>query len=325
MDPYYSVNLKIQDKNGRLVFSRGAENESAYHSFPFTENLPKLNLLLNESQPGFVSSLLTAGSGIYLVVFILIIFLMALGFIFTIYTINEELRLNKLKSEFISNVSHELKSPLTSIRMMTEMLHSKRVSSEERKSEYYSVMLEETEHLSHLIDNILDFSRLEDERKKYHYEDQDLIDLLEKFLDSVGERLKEGGFMVRFDHSGQVPFISADKDALHQVFYNLVDNAIKYSGNSRQVDISLVVRDEEVLVSVKDYGIGISRSDQEKIFERFYRSEDPQTKDVKGSGIGLTIVKKIVEAHRGHLTLESRPGKGSTFCIHLPISNNKEQ
>jgi two-component system phosphate regulon sensor histidine kinase PhoR len=209
--------------------------------------------------------------------------------------------------------------------MMTEMLHSKRVSSEERKSEYYSVMLEETEHLSHLIDNILDFSRLEDERKKYHYEDQDLIELLERFLDSIGERLREAGFTVRFDHPSQVPFIRADKDALHQVFYNLVDNAIKYSGNSRQVDISLVVRDEEVLVSVKDYGIGISRSDQEKIFERFYRSEDPQTKDVKGSGIGLTIVKKIVEAHRGHLTLESRPGKGSTFCIHLPISNNKEQ
>ncbi len=159
---------------------------------------------------------------------------MVLGFVFIMYTLNVELRLNKLKSEFISNVSHELKSPLTSIRMMTEMLHHNRVQTEERKSAYYSAMLEESEHLSHLIDNILDFSRMDDDRKKYDFIDLDLDDLLVKFLESTRERLPEPGFDLRYNRPDKMPVIKADKNAILQVFYNLVDNAIKFSGTSKR-------------------------------------------------------------------------------------------
>jgi two-component system phosphate regulon sensor histidine kinase PhoR len=250
--------------------------------------------------------------------------LMIMGLVFTIFTLNSELRLNKMKSEFISNVSHELKSPLTSIRMMTEMLHQNRVRSEDRKSEYYSVMLEESEHLSHLIDNILDFSRMEDDRKKYNFTELNLDELLDKFLESARERLAEPGFRILYHHPDQVPPVNADMNAILQVFYNLVDNAIKFSGTSKQIDVSLLTQDGELLFCVRDYGIGISAKDHEKIFERFYRAEEPQSMGIKGSGIGLTIVKKIVEAHKGRLTLESRPGEGSTFCVHLPVSNKKE-
>jgi two-component system phosphate regulon sensor histidine kinase PhoR len=283
-----------------------------------------LKLLLSENKPGFIATLLKAGSGIYLFIFILIALLMVLGFVFTIYTLNEELRLNKLKSEFISNVSHELKSPLTSIRMMTEMLHHNRVLTEERKSAYYSTMLEESEHLSHLIDNILDFSGMDDDRRKYDFIDLDLDELLLKFLESTRERLPEPGFDIRYSRPDQVQVIRADKNAILQVFYNLVDNAIKFSGTSRQIDINLFSKDDELLLCVKDYGIGISSKDQEKIFDRFYRCDEPQRLGIKGSGIGLTIVKKIMEAHKGRLTLESRPGEGSTFCVHLPIYKNTE-
>jgi signal transduction histidine kinase len=324
LDPNSSINLKIEDNNGRLIFSKVIKEETSYLSFPFPENLPKLKLLLSENKPGFIATLLKAGSGIYLFIFILIALLMVLGFVFTIYTLNVELRLNKLKSEFISNVSHELKSPLTSIRMMTEMLHHNRVRSEERKSAYYSAMLEESEHLSHLIDNILDFSRMDDDRKKYEFIDLDLAELLLKFLESTRERLPEPGFDIRYNRPDQVPVVKADKDAILQVFYNLVDNAIKFSGTSRQIDISLFSRDNELLFCVKDYGIGISAKDQERVFDRFYRSDETQRMGIKGSGIGLTIVKKIMEAHKGHLSLESRPGEGSTFCVHLPICKNTE-
>ena len=324
LDPGSSVNVKIEDDSGNLIFSKVLEEESNYMSFPFPENLPKWKLLLSENKPGFLTTLLKAGSGIYLFIFILIALLMVLGFAFIMYTLNVELRLNKLKSEFISNVSHELKSPLTSIRMMTEMLHHNRVETEERKSAYYSAMLEESEHLSHLIDNILDFSRIDDDRKKYDFTDLDLDELLLKFLESTREMLPEPGFDIRYSRPDRVPVIKADKNAILQVFYNLVDNAIKFSGTSRQIDINMFSRDDEIQFCVKDYGIGISGKDQEKIFERFYRGDEPQRLGIKGSGIGLTIVQKIIEAHKGHLTVESKPGEGSTFCVHLPINKNTE-
>jgi two-component system phosphate regulon sensor histidine kinase PhoR len=323
LDSNSAINVKIEDNNGRLIFSRIIKEGTGYLSFPFPENLPKWKLLLSENKPGFIATLLKAGSGIYLLIFILIALLMTLGFVFIIYTLNVELRLNKLKSEFISNVSHELKSPLTSIRMMTEMLHHNRVP-EERKPVYYSELLEESEHLSHLIDNILDFSRMDDDRKKYDFADLDLGDLLLKFLESIHERLADPGFNIRYTPPGQVPVIRADKNAILQVIYNLVDNAIKFSGTSRQIDINLFCRDDELQLCVKDYGIGISGKDQEKIFNRFYRCDESQRLGIKGSGIGLTIIKKIIEAHKGHLTLESTPGEGSNFCVHLPINKITE-
>jgi signal transduction histidine kinase len=244
---------------------------------------------------------------------------MVLGFVFIMYTLNVELRLNKLKSEFISNVSHELKSPLTSIRMMTEMLHHNRVKTEERKSEYYSAMLEDSEHLSHLIDNILDFSRMDDDRKKYDFIDLDLDDLLVKFLESTRERLPEPGFDIGYNRPERVPVIKADKNAILQVFYNLVDNAIKFSGTSKHIDISLIPVEDEIVFCVKDYGIGISAKEQEKIFDRFYRGGEPQRLGIKGSGIGLTIVKQIVEAHGGTISIESEIGKGSMVTVRLPL------
>jgi signal transduction histidine kinase len=320
LNPGSSINVKVEDESGKLIFSKVLKEETGYLSFSFPENLPKFKLLLSENKPGFMATLFRAGSGIYLLIFILIALFMLLGFAFTIYTLNVELRLNKLKSEFISNVSHELKSPLTSIRMMTEMLHHNRVETEERKSAYYSAMLEESEHLSHLIDNILDFSRMEDDRKNYDFTDLDLNELILKFLESTSERFAEPGFNIRYNHPDQVPLIRADKDAILQVLYNLVDNAIKFSGTSRQIDINLVSKDDELQLYVKDYGIGISSKDQEKIFDRFYRGTEPQRLGIKGSGIGLTIVKRIIDVHKWRLSIESESGEGSTFMVRIPLS-----
>jgi signal transduction histidine kinase len=325
LDQGSSINVKVEDESGKLIFLKVLKGEAGYLSFPFPEYLPQWKLLLSENKPGFIATLFKSGSSIYLFIFILIALLMVLGLVFVMYSLNTELRLNKLKSDFISNVSHELKSPLTSIRMMTEMLHHKRVETEERKSAYYSAMLEESEHLSHLLDNILDFSRMEDDRKKYEFINLDLNELILRFLESIHERLAEPGFDIRYNCPDRVPLIPADKDAMLQVIYNLVDNAIKFSVTSRQIDISLISKDDELQLCVKDYGIGIPIKDQEKIFDRFYRGTEPQRLGIKGSGIGLTIVKKITEAHKGHLTLESKPGEGSTFCVHLPINKYMEQ
>jgi signal transduction histidine kinase len=319
IDSDSSINIKIEDNNRNLILTRIITEEAEYLSFPFPENLPNWKLLLSENRPGFMTTLMKAGSGIYLFAFILIALLMLLGFVFIIYTLNVELRLNKLKSEFISNVSHELKSPLTSIRMMIELLHHNRVENEERKADYYSAMLEESEHLSHLIDNILDFSRIDEDRKKYEIIDLDPDKLTREFLKSIREMIRETGFEISYRCPGKVPVIRADRNAILQVLYNLVDNAIKFSGTSRKIDINLVLKDNEIQLSVKDYGIGISIKDQEKIFERFYRCRESQRSGIRGSGIGLTIVKKIVEDHGGYLTLDSRPGEGSMFTVRIPV------
>lgn len=319
IDPDSSINVRIENTNGDLVLSRIIKEETAYISFPFPENFPKWFLLQNENRPGFISTLLNAGSGIYLFAFILIVLLMLLGFAFVLYSLNIELRLNKLKSEFISNVSHELKSPLTSIRMMTEMLHHNRVEDEARKSQYYAAMLEESEHLSHLIENILDFSRIDEGRKKYEFVEVDPDKLIREFLHSIRQMIMESDFEINYNCPDKVPAVRADRNALLQVLYNLVDNAVKFSGKSRKININLVFKDNEMKLSVKDYGIGISLKDQEKIYERFYRSRESQLSGIRGSGIGLTIVKKIIEDHGGHLTLNSRPGEGSEFSVLLPV------
>ena len=324
IDPDSEIDLIIKDYNDRLVYSRSETGKTDHISYTFPESFPQLNLLLKVNKPNFLNTLFTAGSGIYYGVLVLITLLLVLGFVFTLYTLNQELLLNKLKSEFVSNVSHELKSPLTSIRMMLEMLHLKRVPSEERKAQYYSTMLDETEHLSHLIENILDFSRIEDKRKVYHFADLDLNDLLTKFIEDFRKRLTDPGFKIHYESPGMVPVIQGDKDALVQVFYNLVDNAIKYSGKSKKVDVKLAAANEGLLVYVRDYGMGISLKDQEKIFERFFRSDESHLRGVKGSGIGLTIVKRIIDTHKGNVTIESRPGKGSTFCVYLPFNKNME-
>ncbi|MBN2761689.1 MAG: GHKL domain-containing protein [Bacteroidales bacterium] len=320
IDPDSTINIKIEDINGNLVFSRVITQETGYLTFTFPDNLPKWKLFLSENRPGFITTLMKAGRGIYLFAFILIVLLMLLGFVFILYTLNVEIRLNKLKSEFISNVSHELKSPLTSIRMMTEMLHYKRVENDKRKAEYYSAMLEESQHLSHLIDNILDFSRIDEDRKKYEFDDLDLDKLTREFIKSISEMIRGTGFKVNYSCTDKVPVIRADRNAILQVLYNLVDNAIKFSRAYRQIDINLVSKDSEIQLSVKDYGIGISAKDQEKIFERFYRCKETLLLGIRGSGIGLAIVKRIVEDHGGHLTVESKPGEGSTFTVRFPVS-----
>jgi signal transduction histidine kinase len=131
--------------------------------------------------------------------------------------------------------------------------------------------------------------------------------------------IRESGFEISYSCPDKVSVIRADRNAFLQVLYNLVDNAIKFSGTSRKIDINLVYMDTEIQLSVKDYGIGISMKDQEKIFERFYRALESQRSGIRGSGIGLTIVKKIVEDHGGYLTLDSRPGKGSMFIVRIPV------
>lgn len=336
-DPDHQLKWQIEDPDGNPVY-QSDRSDSDYIRYPFPDGYPKWSLGLYEDQPGLLANLLAPQRGVFMLIFVFILAMMLFGLFFTLHTLNQEIRLNALKSEFIANVSHELKSPLTSIRLRAELLKENRVPIKQQP-EYHSNILDQSEQLSHLIENILDFSRIEDDRKKYQFEEISLIPYLRKIVDSFSQR--QIGTKIRIDLIGEddIPRVRIDREAMQQVVYNLLDNACKFSGGEERVEIGLRVlgaqrhggtraqghggtRDqgEEVLIWVRDWGMGISGKDQERIFERFYRAEEGRKRGIKGSGIGLTLVKRIVEAHGGRITVESEPGKGTTFKIYLPVS-----
>jgi signal transduction histidine kinase len=311
----------ITDVNGKLLIKSEYIPEDVspvYIVFP--SNLPAWSLTLYPKTSGLFYSFLRPGAGIFLYIFIAIVIILACGLFFTLQTVNNELHLSKMKSYFMSTVSHEFKSPLTSIRQMAEMLVRGRVPTPERQQKYYTTILQQSERLSHLIDNILDFTKMEEGHKIFSFEKADIVPVVEDIVELFRELTANAGFHINLSVPENLPDIVFDKEAIGQVIYNLIDNACKYSHESKTVDVQLFLTGSNIIISVRDYGIGIRKEDQEKIFSRFYRAGEELTHNVKGSGIGLAIVKQIVEAHHGEITLESSPGKGCIFSVKLLTS-----
>ena len=281
--------------------------------------LPVWTLKLYTEPTGLINTLFSPGHNIFLFIFIFIVLVLALGLFFTIQIVSKELQLSKMKSDFISTVSHEFKSPLTSIRHITDMLVLKRVPTESKKQEYYEIIQQQSERLSHLINNILDFSKLEEGEKSFRFEPLFIDQILQEIVISFKNSIPDKDFKVIYKQGNHLPRINADKGAITQVIHNLLDNAFKYSGNSDLIEVYAKSDKKSVIISVKDYGIGIPSEERDKIYSRFYRISNDHTQQVKGSGIGLTIVKQIIESHGGTISLESKVGSGSTFSIKLPI------
>jgi signal transduction histidine kinase len=227
-----------------------------------------------------------------------------------------------MKSDFVSNVSHELRTPLASIRVFGELLRLGRVDSTDKVREYGDYIETESRRLTQLINNLLDFASIESGRKSYRFDCVDVREVVCETLKTFGVRLRQHGFRVAFDGDpGPLPPVRLDAGAIAQSLSNLLDNAVKYSHQTEDKEIRVGLRREgdSIVISVQDHGVGIPRDEQKKIFDRFHRVGTSLVHDVKGSGLGLSIVRHIVEAHHGRVTVESRVGEGSTFSIHLPI------
>ncbi len=231
-----------------------------------------------------------------------------------------EMKLSQMKNEFVSNVSHELRTPLASIRVFGEFLRLGRFGGPDKAREYGDYIETESRRLTQLVDNILDFASIESGRKTYRFERCDVREVVDATLRTFEVRLRQEGFSIRVEGADSpLPPARIDRGAIAQSLSNLLDNAVKYSGGSRDVLVSLRREEDFIVISVHDQGIGIPRAEQRKIFDRFHRVSTGLVHDVKGSGLGLAIVRHIVRAHRGKVTVESRPDEGSTFSIHLPI------
>jgi two-component system phosphate regulon sensor histidine kinase PhoR len=240
------------------------------------------------------------------------------GIALTLRTAARAMKLSQMKSDFVSNVSHELRTPLASIRVFGEFLKLGRVKDTAKMREYGEYIETESRRLTQLINNILDFSRIESGQKSYHFYSTDICELVADTLKVFEVRLKQDEFTIHFEATANLPRVAVDADAMTQALVNLLDNAVKYSGAARDITLRLDQRDEWVTIAVSDNGVGIPEEDQEKVFERFHRVSTGLVHDVKGSGLGLAIVKHIIEAHSGKVAVESHPGRGATFTIHLP-------
>ncbi len=240
------------------------------------------------------------------------------GIALTYRNVTKEMALARLKSDFVSNVSHELRTPLSLIRLYAETLEMGRLTSPEKYQEYYRIIRKESERLTALINNILDFSRIEAGRKEYDFRETDMSELVHNTLDSYRYQLEQSGFQFE-EKIDEVPPLRVDREAMARSLLNLVNNALKYSQDRKFIGVNLYRDNGSVKLEVVDQGIGIPHHEQQKIFEKFYRVGDPLVHNTKGSGLGLSLVRHIVQAHGGQVSVDSTPGQGSKFTIALPV------
>jgi signal transduction histidine kinase len=231
--------------------------------------------------------------------------------------------LSRLKSYFVSSVSHELRTPLTSIRMFAETLRHGKIQNKKKQNEYLDIIDQEAMRLSRLIDNVLDFSRIERGVKEYHFASTDICEVVTTAAKTMKNQFDERGVKFHITLSKSLPKIDADRDALEEAVINLLSNALKYSGGKNKVTLKARQTGKDIAIQVSDHGVGIAKEELNRIFDPFYRVREKQSAHIKGVGLGLSLVKHIIEAHGGSIEVQSILGKGSQFTIHLPVCGER--
>jgi two-component system phosphate regulon sensor histidine kinase PhoR len=248
--------------------------------------------------------------------------ILVVGLILMFRTVDRQTKLAQMKTDFVSNVSHELRTPLSLIRMFAESLEMNRVPNEDKKQEYYRIIGSESERLGFLINNILDFSKMEAGKKVYHKTDITLNEVVDSVMDTYRYTLDARSFAWELTLDPTNPIIYADRDAVAEIIINLIENAIKYSPDEKHLVISTQASNGKASLMVADRGIGIAPDHQPRVFELFYRVESSLTHTSRGTGLGLAIVKRIADDHGASILLDSKPGKGSTFTVTFPTSES---
>jgi len=233
--------------------------------------------------------------------------------------LQREAAVAELRGQFVSSVSHELKTPLTAIRMFAETLRLRGSTDGRLNAEYLDTMIHESERLTRLVDNILDFSKIERGHKFYNFEPVLLSDVVAAAARTMQYPLSQSGFRLVVESDGAIPRVRADRDALEQAVLNLLTNAMKYSGEAREITLRLRREDGQAVIEIEDHGIGIPEEHQQRIFERFFRSPLAESQAIPGAGLGLTLAAQTARAHSGSITVHSKPGAGSTFSLRLPL------
>lgn len=241
------------------------------------------------------------------------------GIFYLLRNVFMQMKLARMQTDFVANVSHELRTPLAIIRMFAETLEMGRLSSEEKKRYYYESIMNESTRLTQLINNILDFSKIQTNKKTYQFVSTQLNDLVQNTLEMYNFHLKQKGIKLETNLSKDLGEIRIDPEAVKQAFLNLLENAVKFCPDKKKIVVDLFRKEQRIILSVTDFGIGIPDSEQKKIFEKFYRATNTTKYQTPGSGLGLALVRNIMEAHGGKIKVKSKIGEGSTFSLIFPL------
>ncbi|MBI4561634.1 MAG: hypothetical protein HY724_06275 [Candidatus Rokubacteria bacterium] len=313
--------LSVLDRENRPVWSRQpVERAAPVVSVAFGEALPFWRLALYQPPGMSPREAVRRQIAIFVGAFGLLLVVLVAGVVATYRLVRRETEMARLKADFVANVSHDLKTPLSLIRMFGETLEMGRLTDEARRQEYYQVITRESERLSRLIDNVLDFSRIESGRRTYEMLPTAVGPLIRETLEAFAYPLAKRGFKVEVQVASDLPEVPMDAAAVGQALSNLMDNAIKYSGERKALGVEARLEAGHLALSVVDQGIGIPPEEQPKVFEKFYRVGRSETEGQRGSGVGLALVRHVAEAHGGRVTVKSRPGQGSRFTLWLPLA-----
>jgi len=311
---------KLSDQDGRIVLGpppaarEVAVRTAAAARLPWTLHVfegPDMRAIQQSSPRRQLLILIFAVVGLVL----------ATGWYFTLRAISRELRVSQLQSDFVAAVSHEFRSPLTSLSHIAEMLAHDRFPSDDLRRRSYDVLIRDTDRLRRLVEGLLDFGRFEAGAATLRLETVDVADLVRATVADFRERVAPEGYLVELADGGQSIDARVDREAISRALWNLLDNAVKYSPDCRTVWVELDRHPDRVAIVVRDQGLGIPVPEQREIFDRFVRGADSKARHIKGTGIGLAMVRQIVQAHGGHVALESAPGAGSAFTIVLPLKD----
>jgi signal transduction histidine kinase len=314
------IRVAILDEEGRVRFSQTDPVPAAFlASENFSGILPSWKVGLFHPDGRSINELIWRDKATYLAFLGGTLLVIIFGIFLTVRAAAHEVALSRLKSDFVSNVSHEFKTPLALIRMFGETLETGMVEDEAKRREFYRIIRAESERLTHLINKVLDFSRIDAGVKQYNFREADVVDVIRNTLDTYRFQIRNLGFTIDCQLPSHPVIGRIDPDAVSEALLNLLDNAAKYSEESRYIGVTVGASESSITVSVEDHGVGIPKEDLPNIFDKFYRARTQKTRETPGSGLGLALVKHIVEAHGGRVEVESELGRGSRFLLSIPI------
>ncbi len=317
-DPSGASRINVVDEEGRQVFGAAVRQGEFTVGRPFPTTLYGWRLQVALTAADELGQRVERRRSLELVLVTTACLVIVVGVAFVLYAVEKERRLSQQKSEFVANVSHELKTPLASIRMFAELLMTGRVPSEERRQQYLQIMHQESERLTALIENVLDFARVERGKATFQFVEGDLGEVVQRAVEVYRYRAEREGVEVTVELPPELPVVSLDARAMELAISNLLDNALKYARDGKRIVVRVVPVAGALEVHVVDFGPGIPRDERRRIFDRFVRGRSESTSQIRGTGIGLSLVKDIAEAHAGYARVRSSDGPGATFVLGVP-------
>ena len=311
------VVYRIVDDSGRPVTGAGEVVEEPFVASILGDNFPGWRIELSFGAGDIFEKAASRHVTIYIWTGVLVIVLILLAGGFAAQAVRKQIKLNKLKNDFIATVSHELKTPLASIRLLVDTLLEGNYRDQQQVTDYFQLVSKENERLTRLVENFLSFSRMERNKQTFAMDWISPANIARTAAEAVKTKFSAGKCDFELQIADNLPEVFADHDVMVTAIVNLLDNSYKYSYDNKKIELKVFSEDSSVYFSVKDNGIGLNRRQIRKIFDRFYQADTSLSRRAEGTGLGLSIVKFIVDAHKGTISVDSEPGKGSTFIIKL--------